>query len=78
MIYTTTGQIDQAQFAFEAAQQLDPTDPQPWLYLGRYAAGSGQTVTAVVDLRTALALQPSGPYAPPARAALAALTAYDL
>ena len=71
LIYNTLGQPDYAQGVFQFARQLDPTDPGPWLYLGRYAAASGETVPAVVDLRTALALQPDGPYAAQIRAALA-------
>ncbi|HEU0028530.1 MAG TPA: hypothetical protein VFQ25_15575 [Ktedonobacterales bacterium] len=72
-IYDKLGQFDFAQSAFELARGLDPTDPGPWLYLGRYAAASGDTIPAVVDLRTALALQPNGPYAAKARATLAQL-----
>ena len=72
-IYDRLGQSDYAQSAFELARSLDPTDPGPWLYLGRYAAASGDIVPATVDLRTALALQPSGPYAANTRAALAQL-----
>jgi tetratricopeptide (TPR) repeat protein len=77
-IYDTLDQIDYAQSAFQLAQSLDPTDPGPWLYLGRYAAASGEVIPAVVDLRTALALQPGGPYAARIRAALAGLPASDL
>jgi tetratricopeptide (TPR) repeat protein len=77
-IYDKLGQSDYAQSAFELAQSLDPPDPGPWLYLGRYAAASGDIIPAAVDLRTALALQPSGPYAANARAALAQLPAATL
>jgi Flp pilus assembly protein TadD len=73
LIYQTQGQQDYAQNYFTYAQQLDPTDPGPWFYLGSMAAATGEIVTAVVDLRTALALQPSGPFAAKARAALVTL-----
>ncbi len=71
LIYNALSQTNYAQGVFQFARQLDPTDPGPWLYLGRYAAASGDTVPAVEDLRTALALQPNGPYAAQIRTALA-------
>lgn len=74
-IYDTLGQQTDAYYAFTRAIALDPTDPAPWLYLGRYAAASGDVVPATVELRTALALQPQGEYAAPARQALANLDA---
>ncbi len=73
LIYNALGQTGFAQSVFQLARQLDPTDPGPWLYLGRYAAVSGDTIPAAEDLRTALALQPDGPYAAQARAALSQL-----
>lgn len=71
-LYLTLGQQIQAYYAFSNAVTLDPTDPGPWFYLGTYSASGGDVVPAVVDLRTALALQPTGPYAAQARKALAA------
>lgn len=72
-IYDSLDQQTEAFYAFTRATALDASDPGPWLYLGRYVAASGDVVPAVVDLRTALALQPTGPYAEPARQALARL-----
>ena len=72
------GQQDLAYTDFQQANALDPTDPGPWYYLGTYAAAAGDVISAVVDLRTALALQPSGAYAAPARKALAAFSGYTL
>lgn len=78
LLYVTLDQADYAKSQFQLAQRLDPTDPGPWLYLGRYAATTGDIVPAVEDLRTALALQPDGPYAAQIRAALAGLPANTL
>jgi tetratricopeptide (TPR) repeat protein len=72
------GQQDLAYTDFQQAIALDPTDPGPWYYLGTYEAAAGDVIPAVVDLRTALALQPSGAYTAPARKALAAFTGYTL
>lgn len=66
----TLGQQQFAAYDFQRAVALDPTDPGPWLFLGTYAAANGDVIPAVVDLRTALALQPSGAYAAQARKAL--------
>lgn len=78
LIYNAMGQMDYAQGLFQLARQLDPTDPGPWFYLGRYAAATGAVVTAVENLRTALALQPDGPYAARVRAALSQLPTNSL
>jgi lipoprotein NlpI len=67
----TLGQQQLATYDFQRAVALDPTDPGPWFFLGTYAAANGDVIPAVVDLRTALALQPSGAYAAQARKALA-------
>ncbi|HEX8730260.1 MAG TPA: hypothetical protein VF739_16640 [Ktedonobacterales bacterium] len=72
------GQQDLAYDDFQQAIALDPTDPGPWYYLGTYEAAAGDVIPAVVDLRTALALQPSGAYAASARKALAAFSGYTL
>ncbi len=67
-------QIQQQSLAYYAAQQasaLDPTDPGPYLLLGRYAENEGNYLTAALDLRIALALRPNGPLAAQARALLA-------
>lgn len=77
-IYDTLGQQTNAYYAFKRAIALDPTDPGPWFYLGRYAAAASDVVTAVIDLRTALALQPAGVYAAQARKALAQFNGYTL
>ncbi len=78
LIYNAMGQMDYAQGLFQLALQLDPTDPGPWFFLGRYAAVSGAIVPAAEDLRTALALQPDGPYAARIRAVLSQLPANTL
>ncbi len=70
-IYDSLGQQTEAYYSFQRAVALDPTDPGPWLYLGRYAAASGDVIPAVAYLRTALALQPAGAYAAQARQTLA-------
>ena len=72
------GQQSLAYDDFQQAVALDPTDPGPWYYLGTYAAANGDVIPAVVDLRTAVALQPAGAYAAPARKALAAFSGYTL
>lgn len=68
------GQSNDAYYLYQHAIALDPTDPGPWLALGAMQATSGDVVPAVVDLRTALALQPQGSYAPQARKLLASIT----
>lgn len=65
------GQKQLAAYDFQRAVALDPTDPGPWFYLGIYTAANGDVIPAVVNLRTALALQPTGAYAAQARKALA-------
>lgn len=77
-MYDSLGQQTYATYAFERATTLDPTDPGPWYYLGTYAAANGDVVTAVIDLRTTLALQPTGEYAAKARHALAQFSAYTV
>ena len=77
-IYASLDMQTEAYFAYERANALDPTDPAPWFYLGRYAVATGDVIPAVVDLRTALALQPTGAYATQARKALASFAGYTL
>jgi tetratricopeptide (TPR) repeat protein len=77
-MYDSIGQQTQAYYAFQQANALDPTDPGPWYYLGRYAAANGEVIAAVVDLRTALALQPAGAYAAQARHTLSNFHQYAL
>jgi len=72
-LYDTSGQQTYAYYAFTQAQALDPTDPGPYLYLGRYAANEGAYAQAALELRTGLALRPSGPLASQFRMALAPL-----
>ena len=78
LIQNTSGFTDYAQGLFQLASQLDPSDPGPWFYLGSAAAQGGDVVTASIDLRTALALQPTGFYAAKASAALGQLSANTL
>ena len=61
------GRSDEAYYAATAALALDPTDPGPYVLLGQYAESQGNYVTAALDLRTALALQPEGSEAGQAR-----------
>lgn len=77
-LYASLGMQTQAYYAYEHANSLDPTDPAPWYYLGSYAVESGDVIPAVVDLRTALALQPTGAYAAQAKQALASFSGYTL
>ena len=53
------------------ARALDPTDPAPYVLLARYDEADGDYVSAALELRTALALRPDGPFAAQARALLA-------
>ena len=74
LLATVYDEIGQPSFAYYAAQEaiaLDPTDPGPYVLLGRYAFDDGNYVTAALDLRLALALRPHGPLADEARAILA-------
>ncbi|MGH2515407.1 MAG: tetratricopeptide repeat protein [Ktedonobacterales bacterium] len=55
----------------QAARALDPTDPAPYVLLARYDEADGDYVAAALELRTALALRPNGPFAAQARRLLA-------
>src|SRR5262249_13091943 len=57
------GRPDVAAVAAQEAMALDPTDPGPHLWLGRYAANARSYVTAALQLRIALALEPHGQWA---------------
>ncbi|MGH2517643.1 MAG: hypothetical protein ACRDHP_18490 [Ktedonobacterales bacterium] len=70
-IYAEAGQPSAAYYAAVAAEQLDPTDPAPHVFLGQFAESTGNYVTAALELRTALALRPDGSLSPQARALLA-------
>jgi tetratricopeptide (TPR) repeat protein len=67
------GQYTKAGQSWTAALRLDPTDPEPWFVLGRYAYVGGDLTSAVVYLRTAVALQPGSSWAAQARKLLAPL-----
>jgi tetratricopeptide (TPR) repeat protein len=84
-IAALVGQLDEladqptaAYLADVRANHLDPSNPEPYMALGRFAVRGRQYDTAVTDLRTAIALQPDGPWAAPARALLAPLSFLDL
>lgn len=77
-IYDSLGQQTEAYYTFQRAVALDPSDPGPWFFLGRYAVASGDVIPAVVELRTALALRPDGPYAAQARQLLTRYEGYTL
>lgn len=55
----------------QTARALDPTDPAPYVLLARYDEADGDYVAAALELRTALALRPDGPFAAQARALVA-------
>jgi tetratricopeptide (TPR) repeat protein len=74
IIYDLLGQPTDAFYAWQAAVTLDPTDPGPYVALGRYAENEGNLTTAALDLRIALALAPKGPLAAQAQALLAPIT----
>jgi Flp pilus assembly protein TadD len=64
-----------AYYSNQQALALDPTDPGPYLLLGRFAEDRGDLVAAALYLRTALALRPNGPLAGQARELLAPIAA---
>ncbi len=70
-IYAASNETTNAYYAAKAAEQLDPTDPGPYVLLGLQAENEGNYVTAAVLLRTALALRPDGPLAAEAETLLA-------
>jgi len=72
-LYDLAGQQTYAYYAFQRAQTLDPTDPGPYVYMGRYAENDGDYVAAALALHIALALRPTGPLAGQAQALLASL-----
>ncbi|MGZ3600797.1 MAG: hypothetical protein ACXWQ5_14050, partial [Ktedonobacterales bacterium] len=71
VVYDHIGQLSFAYYAAHDAIALDPSDPGPYVLLGRYAFNSGDYVTAALNLRLALALRPHGAQADEARALLA-------
>jgi Flp pilus assembly protein TadD len=72
-IADVSGRSDLASYAAQAAISACPSDPAPYVLLGRYAEDEGQYVTAAGYLRVALALQPDGPWSSQATALLAPL-----
>jgi Flp pilus assembly protein TadD len=62
-----------AYYTAQTARALDPTDPAPYVLLARYDVADGDYVSAALELRTALALRPDGPFATQARNLLAPL-----
>jgi tetratricopeptide (TPR) repeat protein len=70
-IYTGLNEPANAYYALQAAQALDRTDPGPYVLLGAQAENEGNYVSAALDLRTALALRPHGPFAAQAQTLLA-------
>jgi tetratricopeptide (TPR) repeat protein len=73
-LYALAGQPTLAYLAYQRANALDPSDPQPYLDLGRIAFYEGEYVTAALDLRTVVALRPDGPLAEQARALLSSIS----
>jgi tetratricopeptide (TPR) repeat protein len=67
------GQYTKSDQSWTAALRLDPSDPEPWFVLGRYAYVGGDITSAVVYLRTAASLQPGSVWAAQARKLLAPL-----
>lgn len=72
------GRGDTAYYTAQAALALDPTDPGPRVLLARYELNDGDFTAAALDLRTALALQPHGPYATEAATLLARVAAINV
>ncbi len=72
------GSPDLAIAAAQEALLLDPTDPAPYVLLGRYALQAARYVAAAAYLRVALALEPHGPWASSAAALLAPLHSLDV
>lgn len=70
-IFTYSNESANAYYEAEAAQQLDPADPGPYVLLGAQAENEGDYVHAALFLRVALALRPGGPFAGEAEALLA-------
>lgn len=70
-VYDLYGYPTLAYDTAQAARALDPTDPAPYVLLARYDIADGDYVSAALELRTALALQPYGPFASQAWALLA-------
>jgi tetratricopeptide (TPR) repeat protein len=77
-IYELADQPTSAFFAYQRANQLDPSDPQPYFDIGRLSYANGEYDTAALDLRTVIALRPGGPLAPKARALLAPIAHFDV
>jgi len=71
LLYHLLANETDAFYTFEQARALDPTDAGPYVMLGEANENGGNYVAAALDLRTALALRPNGPYAAKARALLA-------
>lgn len=72
------GAPDAATYSALAALRLDPTDPGPYVLLGRYASKAGRYVAAAGYLRVAIALEPDGSWAALAAALVAPLHALDV
>jgi tetratricopeptide (TPR) repeat protein len=77
-IYELAAQSTFALFAYEHANQLDPSDPQPYFDIGRLSYTNGEYDTAALDLRTVIALRPNGPLAAKARVLLAPIANFDV
>lgn len=73
-IYGLGGDGASQQAAFVLANQLDPSNPRPYLDLAQLAYAERDYDVATRDLRTGLALQPEGPLAEKFQAMLAVLS----
>lgn len=73
-LYAFAGQPTLAYLAYQRANVLDPSDPQPYLDLGTIAYDDGDYVVAALDLRTVVALRPDSPLAAQARPLLASIS----
>jgi tetratricopeptide (TPR) repeat protein len=77
-VYAAAGDVDQAYAAYQRANTLDPSLPEPYYYLGRIANNGGDYDQADLYLSTYLALQPQGNLAGQARKVLQQLAWFDL
>jgi Flp pilus assembly protein TadD len=77
-VYDLSNAVDQALVAYGLANALDPSLPDPYYYLGRFAWNGGQYDLAALDLRTYLALRPEGELAAQARKLMQPLESFDL
>jgi tetratricopeptide (TPR) repeat protein len=77
-LYDLLGNTSFALSIYQQAQALDPGDSGPYVMLGNIEENAGNYVVAALDLRTALALRPHGPFAERARSLLAPIASIQV